>query len=303
MRRIAALALLLSLGLVALAQPVGAAFPGRNGKIAFIRDGNIETVRPDGSGERVLPLGRGYVSEPSWSPSGARLVFTCREPSEEGEAEICVARADGSRTRQLTDNDLFEASPSWSPDGGSILFTRSEGPYALAGDYLIVLDLATKTERTILYRADGIRHPRWSPDGSTVAYAATGTEASSDIFTTPTDGSDGETNLTNSPENENAPSWSPDGRLIAFHRYIDTGDIQTQRYAIFTMAPDGSDHRMAVRSGNGPVFSPNGRRIAYYDLVNNHYDAIFTSRAAGGDRRRLTGPPARGSFSPDWQPR
>ena len=293
--------LALAIGLSALAPPAGATFPGRNAKIAFVRDGNIEIVRPDGSGERVLPLGRGNVGQPSWSPSGSRLAFTCRPPRQ--QPDICVARADGSRRRQLTENEVTDEDPSWSPDGRSLLFTRSEGPFAVAGDFLIVLDVETKTERTLLYRPDGIFHPRWSPHGSTIVYGALGVEARLDIFTTPADGSGGETNLTNSPELETSPSWSPDSTLIAFDRYIDTADVQTQRYAIFTMKPDGSEQTMAVRSGNGPVFSPNGRRIAFFDLVNNDYDAIFTSRATGGDRRRLTGPPRRGSFSPDWQPR
>jgi len=275
-----------------------ASFPGRNGKIAFARDGNIEVMRPDGSRERVLPLGRGNVIEPSWSPSGSRLLFTCRPPKE--DSEICVARADGSRRRVLTDNEVFDQQPSWSPDGDSVLFTRGEGPFAVAGANLIVLDLATKAERTLLYRPEGINHPRWSPTSDEIVYAATGSMGERDIFTTPSDGSGTETNLTNSPETETYPSWSPDGALIVFDRSTDTSD------SIFTMGSDGSDQTIIIRSGFLAAFSPNGRRIAYGDLVNG-YDAVFTSRATGGDRQRLTGPgdPAggRGSFSPDWQPR
>lgn len=301
MKKSLLLVLLLVLGLIATAQPVSAAFLGRNGKIAFQRDGKVHVMRPDGSGEHRLSLGPGNKSQPSWSPSGSRLVYTCK--LQGANSEICVARADGSRRRTLTTDPASDEEPSWSPDGDSVLFTRYEGPASIAGAYLIVLDLETRVERTLLYRPDGIYHPRWSPDGSTIAYAAQGMTTELDIFTTPADGSGGETNLTTSPEHETSPSWSPDGALIAFDRFIDTGDVETQRYAMFTMSPDGSDQRMAVRSGNGPVFSPNGRRIAFYDLVNNSYGAIFTSRSTGGDRQRLTGPGGLGACCPDWQPR
>lgn len=301
MKRTIPLVISLVLGLSALAPPAGAAFPGRNGRIAYARDGKVHVMRPDGSGEHRLSLGPGNKSQPSWSPSGNRLVYTCK--LQGANPEICVARADGSRRRVLTSDPASDEEPSWSPEGGSVLFTRGEGPSEVAGDYLIVLDLETKTERTVLYRPDGIFHPRWSPDGSTIVYEALGSGAKTDIFTTPADGSGGETNLTNSPESDNTPSWSPDGQLIAFDRYIDTGDIETQRYAIFTMSPDGSNQRMAVRSGLAPVFSPNGRRIAFYDLVNHSYGAIFSSRSTGGDRKRLTGPGGLGSCCPDWQPR
>lgn len=298
-----AAALLLALSLLPAA-PASAAFPGRNGKIAFGAEGKIYVIQPDGTGLRRLPLGPGPVGTPSWSPSGRRIAFTCDGGSRR-DAEICLARPDGSRRRTLTSNGVTDADPSWGPDGTTILFTRAEGPYGAPGDHLIALDLATRTERVLLYQPHGIFTPRWSPDGNTIAYSALGPlgRLAMDIFTIAADGSGTETNLTNSSESEGSPSWSPDGQRIAFARFIDTGDPETQSYAIFTMHVDGIDQKMVVRGGNHPAWSPNGRRIAFDDLVNHEYDAILTVKATGGDRKRLTGPTIsrQGAYFPDWQ--
>jgi len=50
------------------------------------------------------------------------------------------------------------------------------------------------------------------------------------------------------------PSWSPDGRRIAFHR-VNAG--------VFVINVDGSDERLLVANGWNPAWSPDGRRIAF----------------------------------------
>jgi hypothetical protein len=69
-----------------------AAFPGRNGRIAFDRDGRISTMEPDGSSLKRLHWG----VAPAWSPDGTKVAFST------GLSDITVADADGSDLRTLT---------------------------------------------------------------------------------------------------------------------------------------------------------------------------------------------------------
>jgi Tol biopolymer transport system component len=84
------------LNLTALAAPAGAAFPGRNGRIAVPSDrsGNFElwTVKPNGTGWRQLTNHPAFDACPAWSPDGTRLAF-CSDRG--GSFQVFTMRADG----------------------------------------------------------------------------------------------------------------------------------------------------------------------------------------------------------------
>src|SRR5436309_1473813 len=78
---------------VFVAAPAQAAFPGKNGKIAFSYEGatlSVYTMNPDGTNNTALTSG----ADPAWSPDGTKIVFSrnvdcCRN------SEIYVMDADG----------------------------------------------------------------------------------------------------------------------------------------------------------------------------------------------------------------
>src|ERR1051325_469578 len=66
-----------------------------------------------------------------------------------------------------------------------------------------------------------VSDPNISPDGKLVAYVVTKIDRAqnrrnSSIWMVATDGSRGPWQFTTSPQNSNAPRWSPDGKSIAF---------------------------------------------------------------------------------------
>ena len=98
-----------------------------------------------------------------------------------------------------------------------------------------------------------------------------------DIETVGVDGSD-RRRLTDDIDAEESPVWSPDGSHIAFISHYS----YDKEPGIYTMAPDGSDQRLVVRfrsitndedpatdlysrllGGRGPVWSPDGKKLAY----------------------------------------
>jgi hypothetical protein len=92
------------------------AYLGSNGRIAFVRDGNIFTIKPNGSGLKKLTY-LGHASGPRWAPNGTRLAYIYR-------GNLWIMNANGSGKIQVTDTAprLTDGRPTWSPSGRYLAF-------------------------------------------------------------------------------------------------------------------------------------------------------------------------------------
>jgi TolB protein len=84
------------------------------------------------------------------------------------------------------------------------------------------------------------------------------------------------------------PTWSPDGRRVAFKAR------RAGVEGIWVVRADGRGLRLLAEDGNDPVWAPRGSRVAYVK------DGIEVVDADGGGRRRLTGGGV--IYSPTWSP-
>ena len=114
---------------------VDAAFPGRDGLIAFTRavgskSGQIYLVRPNGHGLRRLTHRRHGAGGAAWSPDGRRILFS--SAGRRGGVHVFVKRLGGG-ARQLTHGPDTYAYPAWSPDGRRIAAVR--GHWDQDGNY------------------------------------------------------------------------------------------------------------------------------------------------------------------------
>lgn len=182
------------------------------------------------------------------------------------------------------------------------------------GKIYVINDDGTSLQRlTNTPFSDGA--PQWSPNGKTIAFhrdlhsAGAGKGQQYDLFIMNADGSNPR-NLTNHPALDAYPSWSPDGRYLAFTS--SRGGRGTAE--IFVIHISSGEVRQltdyAKRDGyaTSPSWSPDGKQIAYELSLPDRDRDIYIMDADGKNARPLTKPakPLPGRviprFFPRWSP-
>jgi TolB protein len=162
-----------------------------------------------------VPLGLTHQAfEPSFSPDASQITY--EDVLTEEKHSIFVAGIDGTGKRQITQGP-DDRQPNWSPRGDLIIFQRR-------------VSAAGAEERWALFtmKPDGSSVNRVSPtnqdatdasfssDGARIVYsAATDDEDGASLWIAGVDGSSPK-RLTHSAPYDGAPSFTPDGRSVAF---------------------------------------------------------------------------------------
>ncbi len=155
----------------------------------------------------------------SWSPGGDRIAYSkdARCGGICGNWDIFIFDVAKKTEYSITStSDYYETVGDWSPDGGFLLIVSdnpANNPDEDKEIYVIDLDgnyIARLTDNDVHDTA-----PRWSPDGSMIAYSAFDGK-DWDIFVMNADGSD-KRNLSNDDNVfSTSPCWSPDGMKILY---------------------------------------------------------------------------------------
>jgi Tol biopolymer transport system component len=240
---------------------------------------NVAVMNADGSNFAVLtsfiqlnssglPIFGSGTGGGDWSPDGSKLIFDAPGVStipSSGPQNVWVMKADGSGQTALTNLTAIGAvsfQASWSPDGSKVVFVSSralDGSDATNANnttniWVMNAD-GTGTKPLTKLAANGANNtaPRWSHDGSKLAFesagALDGTNAANanltvNIWAMNADGTGATplTKLTGAGASSHVPNWSPGGSKLAFEsmRAIDGSDLAIAANNIWVMNADGS---------------------------------------------------------------
>jgi Tol biopolymer transport system component len=133
-------------------------------RIVFASEGDLYTMRADGSQQARLTSGKTEDQFPAWSPDGTKIALAASVGSK---TYIDVVNADGTGRTRLTRGGL-EVEPRWSKDSSKIAYAD----FKTGLGHIVVMN-ADGTGPTRLTgapkRAD--YDPSWSPDGTKILFA------------------------------------------------------------------------------------------------------------------------------------
>lgn len=246
--------------------------------ILFQIQGSLYSISPDGSGEQRITDGTHFDGYGAWSPDGNRIAFTSNRGGVTG---IYTMRADGSDVVQVPIPPGFGAAYVMSWSSKNVLAYSVVTDPSQEGN-MVTIPVRGGTPYT-LQTDQMFATGDWSPDGSRIAFVSTRDGGTSHVFVINADGT-GLTEITKlAGSAEGAPSWSADGRHIAFMRAFSGTD------GIWYVNPDGSNPvQVTNKVGDAyPSWSPDGSRIAFTSTRDGGGD-LYVVNADGSNLQRLT---------------
>jgi dipeptidyl aminopeptidase/acylaminoacyl peptidase len=235
----------------------------------------IWMVSWDGRERLALTAAADGIGKPRWSPDGRYLAFMST-PSGSDKPQIMLLDRRGGDARPLTSVSGDIGEYAWSPDGKRIAFTMKQSDSGSAPKPIVIETVHFKQDEDGYLGAGRARH----------LYLL-------DVGDKHTE------QLTADPGfNEDLPTWSPDGRRVAFVRTHEQGTDQDGREDIAVIEPvAGAVPRTLVRpyapNAQKLAWSPDSTLIAYLQGLEPKFFAYMQDRlavvpAGGGAPRALS---------------
>jgi dipeptidyl aminopeptidase/acylaminoacyl peptidase len=235
----------------------------------------IWMVSWDGSQRLALTVAADGTAKPRWSPDG-RYVSYLSTPTGSEKPQIMLLDRRGGDARPLTKVTGDIGDYAWAPDGRRLVFAMVQGDASTSPKPMVIDALHFKQDEDGYLRAGSARHLYLCDVDGKCAYPLT----------------------VDAQFNEDLPTWSPDGRQIAFIRTRERGPDSDGREDIDVIEPvAGAAPRRIVRTlapnNQRLEWSPDGRLIAYLQGLEPKFNAYMQDRlavvaATGGPVRQLT---------------
>lgn len=271
------------------------------------------------------------VRDAQVSPDGqwvAYVVSQLDSVRDRANSDIHMTSWDGMRTIQLTHAPDAESAPRFSPDGRYVSFIASRGD-SRNGGQIWLLDRAGGEARKLTDHKGGIGDYAWSPDASRIVFTSRDPDSTASVpdsarkpkpivvdrYAFKRDGTgylgDRRTHvyvfdtatkkveqITSGPFDDASPSWSPDGKQIAFVSERSGDPDRENNSDVYVVDARAGATPKAITTFDGPdggrpEWSPDGQWIAYLQGSEPEYSAYGLNKLAivpsgGGESRLLT---------------
>jgi Tol biopolymer transport system component len=237
-----------------------------------------------------VPQVTGGPEAASWSPDGTELVYAM-------QGSLWRQRIGGDEARQLTAGPGYDHQPDWSPDGRRVVYAS----YRDDAYELRVLDLGSGEDVALVRNGAVNLDPRFSPDGTRVAFVSTLYEGRWHVFVVPAGGGtparlteDRDSGLPRYYysvfDHYLSPTWSPDGKelIVVSNRGHVYGSGGFWRMAAEPGAPMRELHYEETTWKAAPDWAPDGRRVVYSGYQGRQWNQLWLTPADGGDPIPLT---------------
>ena len=157
--------------------------------------------------QRLVTQSKNPTFAPRWSPDGKWILYSM---AVSGNTDIYRVPAEGGQSQRLTDGPGIDVGGSYSPDGSKIVFESDRS----GSQQVYVMNADGSDQRRISFFGGRAATPEWSPRGDQIAFTFIAGDFHIAVMS-PT--GSGLRQLTNGWQDE-APTWSPNGRIIQFFR-------------------------------------------------------------------------------------
>ncbi len=232
------------------------------------RDGGWQVYVMDKAGKNVRQITNGEVEHrrPSWHPNGQQLLV---EKIRAGFAELILVDIYSKSKQKINLNNQFKAPlfAKYAASGDKIAFS------AKAEDslhHLFIFELLSNKQISIVKSKEKIHFPNWSPTTNRLAFfSRKDTEGQDDEIYELNLNTKKITRLTVLPKHNFCPSYSPNGKLIAF-----ASSMEKNRPEIFIMNHSGKKMRRITFNENGdtlPNWHPSGDHLLITAFRGEHF--------------------------------